>query len=112
MPTWCAAIASVPCLAAMIAVIIKPIRMKTCSKNTLYPTLTRLMNAAIVGLIFVLQNIAKVQESVLLCDGKDAHHTSDNRSCDGCQCHTLNAECREPEMAVDQKIIQNNINRI
>ena len=46
-----AAIASVPCLAAMIAVIIKPIRMKTCSKNTLYPTLTRLMNAAIVGLI-------------------------------------------------------------
>ena len=36
---------------AMIAVIIKPIRMKTCSKNTLYPTLTRLMNAAIVGLI-------------------------------------------------------------
>lgn len=51
MPTWCAAIASVPCLAAMIAVIIKPIRMKTYSKNTLYPTLTRLMNAAIVGLI-------------------------------------------------------------
>ena len=51
MPTWCAAIASVPYLAAMIAVIIKPIRMKTCSKNTLYPTLTRLMNAAIVGLI-------------------------------------------------------------
>ncbi len=51
MPTWCAAIASVPCLAAMIAVIIKPIRMKTCSKNTLYPTLTRLMNAASVGLI-------------------------------------------------------------
>lgn len=45
------AIASVPCLAAMIAVIIKPIRMKTCSKNTLYPTLTRLMNAASVGLI-------------------------------------------------------------
>ena len=51
MPTWCAAIASVPCLAAMIAVIIKPIRMKTCSKNTLYPTLTRLMNAESVGLI-------------------------------------------------------------
>ena len=61
---------------------------------------------------FVLQNIAKIQESVLLCDGKDAHHTSDNRSCDGCQCRTLNAECREPEMAVDQKIIQDNINRI
>ena len=61
---------------------------------------------------FVLQNIAKVQESVLPCDGKDAHHTSDNRSCDGCQCRTLNAECREPEMAVDQKIIQDNINRI
>ena len=61
---------------------------------------------------FVLQNIAKIQESVLLCDGKDAHHTSDNRSCDGCQCRTLNTKRREPEMAVDQKIIQDNINRI
>ena len=61
---------------------------------------------------FMLQNIAKVQESVFLRDGKDAHHTSDNCSGDGCQRRALNTKRREPEMTVDQKIIQNNIDRI
>ena len=61
---------------------------------------------------FIPQNIADIQKSVFLHDGTDTHHTSDNRSCDGCQCRTLNTKRREPEMAVDQKIIQDNINRI